>query len=155
MIHVHALVKRFFCIIRTLDEFGPVIVADFILSRGVEINVVDSIASCAGPASGDPAQQMLFVHAKFDRNRRWKAASFSGKLIQPFGLSQGSGEAIQDVSGRRVRLCEANRNHLVHQVVRYQLSLPHQVVGYHPQLCAVPTMLPEQIASGNLGNAEA
>lgn len=152
---MHALMKSLFGIVRAMDEFGAVVVADLILFRRVEIDVVNPIAGCTRPTTGDPAQQMLFVDANLYRDRRRKTATLRGKRIQPFGLGKRSGKTIQDVSGRRVRLCEANRDHLVHQIVGYKLPLPHQVIGQHTQFSVIPAMLPEEVAGGNLRDAKA
>ncbi len=75
------------------------------------------------------------------------------ELVQPFGLVQGTRKPVQNITAFGIILLKPVRHHVVHQLIRNQLALAHQLVGQHAQLGMLLPVLPQQIACGNLRNA--
>ena len=75
--------------------------------------------------------------------------------IQPLGLSQGAGKAIEDVAAPSVRLGEAVRDHLVHEVVRRRAGPdPSGSWAASPSSVSACDVLAQEVAGGDLRDAE-
>ena len=81
------------------------------------------------------------------------AAGREGR-VQGLRLRDGAREAIEDRAARRGRLRQLVHEHLDRDVVRYQVAALHVGAGLLAELSAVAQRLAEQVARGDVRQAQ-
>ena len=74
--------------------------------------------------------------------------------VKPLGLGEGAGKAVEDVAVGGVGQGEARGDHLVDEVVGDEHALAHEVFGHDAEGGVVGAVLAEEVAGGDLRDAE-
>ncbi len=73
--------------------------------------------------------------------------------IEPLGLIEGAGEAVEDEAAADVGLGEAVGDHLVDEIVGDELALVHQALGGSAELGSAGDVIAQEVAGGDLRNS--
>src|SRR5581483_2799150 len=139
-------------VVVALVELAATAIADAGLLRWRVALVVDGAAVEAGPAPGQPVDQVglrhLYVEYRIDA-----LPPLRQSLVQGAGLLQRAGEAIEQATASGVGLLQPVDDHADCDLVRHQLTGLVVRPGLFAQLRAVADVLAEELAGGYMGQA--
>jgi hypothetical protein len=129
---LHALDEDCFGVVGALGELRAVYITDVRNSRWIRIDVEDMTCG-ADAAAGDAMEELLVVDYDADRDD-WQGVRIGGKLgVEPGGLVEGSGKAVEDVAAARIGLTETVSDHLVDEIVGDECALINEGFGLHAE----------------------
>jgi hypothetical protein len=146
---------RFLVVVRPLHELRPLRAtgAAKIRPERHRIDVVDRAAVRAAAAARDAARELHVVHFhQHDRGER--LPDFRQHRVERVGLREVARETVEDVPGGGIRLREAFADHAEHDAVVDELAGLHRILRRDAQRRAAFHRGTQQIAGGDLRDAE-
>ena len=155
-VDAQALLHGRFLVVLALEQLVLVAARDAIDSRHVGWRAEDVeylVAQRAGAPAGDAAHQLLGADVE-QHDGIDGSAEFLRQDREAFGLRLRAREPIEDESGPCVGLHDAVADDVEHGGIVDQLAGGHDGIGAPAEVGAFLAMLPEDVAGGDLRNAE-
>jgi hypothetical protein len=136
-------------VIRTLHQFSfGMQIANIIVARRLEIDVVDFVANRTIPPSGHALLQQIERHV--DQHRNDRLFLFLRELIQTLRLRRRARKTVEDVTVFAIVLGGAFLHELNGQLIGHQMPARHDIPDFLRQRRLRVPERPEDISGRNL-----
>src|SRR5258708_11754446 len=133
-------------------ERSSIHIADALLQRRIGIDIVDALAGRTDAAARNAPEQLRLINANVHRNQRRHSAEVGELGVEPGSLRESSRATVKNVARMNIGVRHASPNHVVHDLVRHQLTLIHQGLRRLAQGSTLRNILAEDVSSGDLWN---
>ena len=140
-------------VVGALVQLGPVDVADTRHERRLGLLVVRMALRAADPAAAEAGHQIGLRDLDVRRDVHPAAAVGEG-LVEDLGLSGVAREAVEQDALRGVRLGQPLEEHVDRHRIGDEFAAVHVALGGEAQRRPVADGGPEQVAGGDVGQAE-
>jgi hypothetical protein len=149
VIHLEAVTDGAFVVVLPLHQAAAAPVADVLLARRRELDVVRPLADRAGPPPGDALHGQLVVDRE-EQGRRDREALLDGVRLELLPLDHRPRKPVEDEAFRR--LLQRRHHHVHDDVVRDQLAGVHVLLRLGAQLGVLLDVAAEDVAGRDQGN---
>src|SRR5205823_2759447 len=134
------------------DDLGPAAVADAVRCRGIVFEMVDSPAGRARTPKSDTAHDRVIGDQKLSNPKAF--AAIPDDFVQPFGLDEGPGEAVENEAPLHVGLREAVLDDPKDEVVGDESTALHDRSRLEAELGPISDRLPEHVPGRDVRNGK-